>query len=594
MRIGLLAEGGPPYADGATGLWCDRLVRGLEQHEFTVYALDRDARREVARPCPLPAQVRAVHTAPLWTPAEENAGYRRRGRRRFTDAYTELAEALCAPRPGPGPIEPTRSSPQADRFSNALYALAELARELGPPGALFRSEPAVRALERAGRSPGAPLPVRAARVTDLLTVADRLERALRPLALDWYDEGLGRVDVAHATTGGPAALAGLIARHFFGTPLLLTEYGAQLRAHHLEFGPDHRPEGQRPEPAPQARHETPGAAPVRALLGAFHGLLAAETYRRADVITSGNAQTRRWQEHCGADRATLRTVHPGQDAAPFAEVGESGDGGEPGTLVWVGRIEPAKDLVCLLHAFAEIRRAESTARLRIIALPDPRDSGGDPEPGAQSGCGTGTAGGPAEADGYPAQCRALAAQLFPDEADGRHSIGANPVSFEELGGPEAPDLAEVYAGAGVVVLSSVIEGFPTGLVDAMFCGRATVSTDAGAVVEVIGGTGLVVPPRNPKALAEACLSLLRDPGRRGLLGAAARARALELFTVEQNVMAFHGIYLDLVSHSPARPIEPAQPFALPAEARLPVPWRPEPALPSWTAQPAPEPAEAIR
>ncbi len=59
----------------------------------------------------------------------------------------------------------------------------------------------------------------------------------------------------------------------------------------------------------------------------------------------------------------------------------------------------------------------------------------------------------------------------------------------------------------------------------MFCGRATVSTDVGAVVEVIGGTGLVVPPRNPRALAEACVSLLRDPERRERLGAAARARA---------------------------------------------------------------------
>ena len=86
----------------------------------------------------------------------------------------------------------------------------------------------------------------------------------------------------------------------------------------------------------------------------------------------------------------------------------------------------------------------------------------------------------------------------------------------------------------------------------MFCGRATVSTDVGAVVEVIGGTGLVVPPRNPQALAEACVALLRDPERRERLGAAARARALELFTVEQNITAFHGIYLEIVSRTPVR------------------------------------------
>ena len=130
----------------------------------------------------------------------------------------------------------------------------------------------------------------------------------------------------------------------------------------------------------------------------------------------------------------------------------------------------------------------------------------------------------------------------------------------------------------MIVLSSVVEGFPISLVEAMFCGRATVSTDVGAVFEVIGGTGLVVPPRNPRALADACLALLRDPERRARLGAAARARALELFTVEQNLAAFRGIYLELISHSPVRRDggrrrggEPL-PFARPPESHVPGRW----------------------
>ena len=202
---------------------------------------------------------------------------------------------------------------------------------------------------------------------------------------------------------------------------------------------------------------------------------------------------------------------------------------DPDTLVWVGRVEPAKDLVSLLHAFAEVRKQEPKTRLRIIGAP------AGPEGAA-----------------YLGHCRALAAQLFPDEAEGPHTAGDNPVSFEEIGGPELPVPADAYASGAVAVLSSVVEGFPISLVEAMLCGRATVSTDVGAVVEVIGGTGLVVPPRNPRALAEACVALLRDPERRERLGAAARARALELFTVEQNIEAFHGIYLEIVSRTPVR------------------------------------------
>jgi glycosyltransferase involved in cell wall biosynthesis len=242
------------------------------------------------------------------------------------------------------------------------------------------------------------------------------------------------------------------------------------------------------------------------------------------------------------------------EASRFAAVGDAPDCADPDTLVWVGRIEPAKDLISLLHAFAEIRKEEPKARLRIV--------------GAPSG---------SEGAAYLGHCRALAAQLFPDEAEGVHAVGDNPVSFEEIGGPEAPTLAEAYEAGTVIVLSSVVEGFPLSLVEAMFCGRATVSTDVGAVVEVIGGTGLVVPPRNPRALAEACVTLLRDPERRERLGAAARARALELFTVEQNITAFHGIYLEIVSHSPVRRVvlddtgEPL-PFAAPAEAHVPGRW----------------------
>lgn len=549
MRIGLLTEGGYPYVSGDARLWCDRLVRGLEQHEFDIYALSRSERQEDEGWIQLPPQVSRVRTAPLWTAEDDGVVHGRRARQRFAECFGELAAAVCA---APAVLDDSEASGGvtaseasravvADRFGNALYGLAELARDEGGLVGALRSEGAVRALERACRAPGALRAARTARVPDLLSVAAHIERALRPLSLDWYeDDGLGSVDLCHATAGGEAALPGLLALHFAGVPLLVTEYGVQLRAHYL---------------ASSAAEES---SAVRALLAAFHGALAAEVYRRAALITPGNTHARRWQERCGADRAKLRTVYPGMEAARFAEVGERADGSgcaDPDTLVWVGRIEPAKDLISLLHSFAEVRKEAPKTRLRIVGAP---------------------ADGP-EGALYLAHCKALAAQLFPDEAEGVHAVGDNPVSFEEIGGPEVPSLAEAYASGSVVVLSSVIEGFPISLVEAMFCGRATVSTDVGAVVEVIGGTGLVVPPRNPRALAEACVALLRDPERRARLGAAARARALELFTVEQNITAFHGIYLEIVSRSPVRRLvvddagDPL-PFGVPAEVHVPGRW----------------------
>ncbi|MEV7420257.1 DUF3492 domain-containing protein [Streptomyces sp. NPDC089919] len=541
MRIGLLTEGGYPYATGDARLWCDRLVRGLEGHEFEIFALSRSAEQEQRGRVPLPPHVTRVHTAPLWAPADDfkrwgpkglrrrvvvgdGRAYGRRERRRFAGHFKELVAGVCTGAPEP--------------FADGLYGLAELARDEGGLSAALRSETAVRALEAACRAPGANRTAQGAQVTDLLGFVDQLERALRPLALDWADR-LGRVDVCHATAGGVAALPGLLAKRFCGVPLLVTEYGVQLRAHYLE------------------RAGEPLTPAVRALLAAFHGRLAGEIYRSADLLTPGNVHARRWQERCGADRAKLRTVYPGMEADRFATVGEAADQGDPLTLVWVGRIEPAKDVIGLLHAFTEVRKAEPDARLRLFAAP------------ART----------AESAAYLAHCQALAAQLFPDEAADAVTVGESPVSFEEIGGPAAPRLADAYAAGRVVVLASVVEGFPVSLAEAMFCGRATVSTDVGAVCEVIGGTGLVVPPRNPRALAEACLALLGDPERAARLGAAARARALELFTVEQNLAAFRSLYLELISHSPARGAADRVPFGLPAEARVPGRWT----APGWAA-----------
>ncbi|WP_329039569.1 DUF3492 domain-containing protein [Streptomyces sp. NBC_01725] len=552
MRIGLLTDGGYPYATGESRLWCDRLVRGLAQHEFDIYALSRSAQQEGTGWIQLPPSVRRVRTLALWSAQGDGRAYGRRERRRFVGHFGDLITAVCAPDAGAAEGADGDDAHRANVFAEGLYGLAELAHEHGGLSTALRSEAAVRILETACHAPGARRSVRGATVPDYLVLADQLERALRPLSPDWYDDdGLGGVDLCHATTGGSAALPGLVAKRFFGVPLLVTEYGVQLRAHYLAAGPG---------------GDATLRAPVRALLAAFQGRLAAEVYRRAAVITPGNTHARRWQERCGADRAKLRTVYPGMETERFAALGErhesggagaGGDGGDPNALVWVGRIEPAKDLISLLHAFADIRKEEPDARLRII----------------------GAAAQGAEATAYLAHCRALAAQLFPDEATDAHAVGDNCVSFEEVGGPGAPELVDAYAAGGVVVLSSIVEGFPVSLVEAMFCGRATVSTDVGAVVEVIGGTGLVVPPRNPRALADACLALLRDPERRERLGAAARARALELFTVEQNLAAFRAIYLELISHAPVRrPAETVDahgeplPFANPAEAYVPGHW----------------------
>lgn len=99
-----------------------------------------------------------------------------------------------------------------------------------------------------------------------------------------------------------------------------------------------------------------------------------------------------------------------------------------------------------------------------------------------------------------------------------------------VSGISTEDMVRYYAEAAIAVVPSVYEGFGLPAGEAMACGVPVVSTDGGALPEVVGDAGVLVPTRDADALAEAIAALLEDPARREALGAAGRARILEKFS----------------------------------------------------------------
>jgi glycosyltransferase involved in cell wall biosynthesis len=99
------------------------------------------------------------------------------------------------------------------------------------------------------------------------------------------------------------------------------------------------------------------------------------------------------------------------------------------------------------------------------------------------------------------------------------------------------DVDRLLPAFAVFCLSSHLEGLGTSLLDAMAFGRPVVATAAGGIPEAVehGVTGVVVPVRNPGALAQALLDVLENPELRRRLGTAGRARFLERFTAERMV-----------------------------------------------------------
>jgi glycosyltransferase involved in cell wall biosynthesis len=99
-----------------------------------------------------------------------------------------------------------------------------------------------------------------------------------------------------------------------------------------------------------------------------------------------------------------------------------------------------------------------------------------------------------------------------------------------------PELVREYSTARIAVVPSFFEGFGFPASEAMSCGLPVVANAAGALPEVVGtdgSAGLLVPPRDPRALAAAIRDLLAEPGRAERMGAAARARVEHVFQWKQ-------------------------------------------------------------
>jgi glycosyltransferase involved in cell wall biosynthesis len=114
-----------------------------------------------------------------------------------------------------------------------------------------------------------------------------------------------------------------------------------------------------------------------------------------------------------------------------------------------------------------------------------------------------------------------------------------------------PSAVAVLDAVDVVVVPSRSEGFGITPCEAGALGKPVVATDAGGLPEVVtdGVTGLLVPSRDPEALAAAVLELLGDPERAKRMGEAGRERVTEHFTVERMVKDYLAIYRDLIGIS---------------------------------------------
>jgi len=174
-------------------------------------------------------------------------------------------------------------------------------------------------------------------------------------------------------------------------------------------------------------------------------------------------------------------------------------------VLCTARLVPDKDLQTLIAAFEIVAKTTPHARLRLVG------------------------------DG-PLRRQILAAARLRLPHD----------RFQWMAGSR--DMLPLYHEAGVVALSSIREGFPNVVLEAMACGLPVVATHVGGIPEAVehGRTGLLARPRDPQGLAELLLELLHHEERRSAYGEAGRRRALERFSIDSVTRSHEKLFLDLL------------------------------------------------
>jgi glycosyltransferase involved in cell wall biosynthesis len=231
--------------------------------------------------------------------------------------------------------------------------------------------------------------------------------------------------------------------------------------------------------------------------------------RRLDALISGSRAstgliTRLWS----LPEGHLRTIYDGVDTQRFHPNDESEM--QPGTLLFVGNAEDYnKGIVYLLRGMAML---PSSLRARLYVV-----------------------GGPT---GKP---RIALREIERLRIADRVTIVGR-VSDDELAG--------WYRRAQLLVSPSLYEGFGLPAAEAMASGTPVVATDAGALPEVVadGETGLVVPPADAAALADAIAELLDAPERCRELGRAGRQRVLDQFTWPHHAHGLDALYRDVLAN----------------------------------------------
>lgn len=481
----LVLEGTYPFAGGGVSTWAHMLCSKVTNANFILYSIN--AEKEDTYEYPLPSSVKQVIQVPIWGAEEPSECVA------IANSYIEIIDKK----------ERTSNRAIKKKFLPLFKQFLQAINEPQTETAFF--EEVIHGMWSYFSNYDYKETMRSELVWETykkelmcihhneleaislydLTVGMRwIYRFLMPLSIE-----IPPVNIAHITLAGFPILPALIAKYQYNCPIVISEHGVFIRERLLAInGADY-------------------SFFLKKMLIQFSERITQLAYYKADKILSVNKFNMKWEQLYGAPYNKIEVIYNGVDHQLFKPRKKPNHLQEIPTVVAAARIFDLKDIETMIRSCAVVKKSIPTIRYIVYG-----NKNAVPE--------------------YTNKCNQLIEKL---------DLTAN---FILAGHHSKPHL--IYAEGDVSILTSISEGFPYTVLEAMSSGLPVVATDVGGVYEAIDAScGFLCKPKDYLSIAKRVEQLLLDKPLRKEMAKNARQKVIENFTISKFITQYEAVYSKL-------------------------------------------------
>ncbi|HLA56118.1 MAG TPA: GT4 family glycosyltransferase PelF [Flavobacterium sp.] len=329
-----------------------------------------------------------------------------------------------------------------------------------------------------------------------LTVAMRwIYRFLLPLSVE-----VPKADISHLTLAGFPVIPALVLKYKYGTPMIVTEHGVFIRERLI------------------AINTSEYSFFLKKMLIKFSESITELVYYKADRILSVNKFNISWEKLYGANPNKIEVIYNGIDHQLFVPTPKPQHLVGTPTVVAAARIFELKDIFTMIRSCAVAKRSIPNVKYLVYG-----DNNAVPE--------------------YTEQCEKLIDELGVRD------------NFILAGYHSKPET--LFCEGDISILTSISEGFPYTVLESMSCGIPVVATDVGGVTEALDeNCGFICKPKDHEEIGMRVVELLQNKEMRAQMGAYARKKVIDNFTIGKFISEYEAVYERVVRKDTKEVVEP--------------------------------------